>query len=315
MSDTGNRRRHTNESGRRNGDRPHGNARRNDQRGRKQSGYGRSNQRRRDRDHGDRKDGRQRDHKGHNAQRGGRNRDHRGHSGGERQNFRTDMKRARSHEPRIPEDIEFRDLDESVRQDLRSLSKETADRVGRHMVAAVQFMADDPRRALSHARAAKNRGGRIAVVRETAGIAAYHAGEWKEALSELRAARRMGAGDALLPVMADCERGLGRPEKAIEIAKDEASTSMSKAERAELAIVVAGARRDMGDVDAAVLELERFGLDEFKPDLSCARLYYAYADGLIAAGRCDEAKEWFDKAAEKDPEGFVDAAERAEELE
>lgn len=194
------------------------------------------------------------------------------------------------------------------------MSKDNAERVGAHMVAAAAFMAEAPVKALAHARAAKDRGGRVAVVRETAGIAAYHAGEWKEALSELRAARRMSGGPGLLAVMADCERGLGRPEKAIEIAREESTSGMSKSDKAELAIVIAGARRDLQQFDAAVLELERFGLEDIEPDLSAARLHYAYADALIDAGRSGEAKKWFEKAISEDHEELLDARARLAEL-
>ncbi|WP_151548511.1 MULTISPECIES: tetratricopeptide repeat protein [Corynebacterium] len=251
--------------------------------------------------------------RGH-AQRGGRNRTPGYRSGGTRANFRNEKERARQNEPAIPEDINWKDLDPSVRQDLRSLSKDNAERVGAHMVAAAAFMAEDPVKALAHARAAKDRGGRVAVVRETAGIAAYHAGEWKEALSELRAARRMSGGPGLLAVMADCERGLGRPEKAIEIAREESTSGMSKSDKAELAIVIAGARRDLQQFDAAVLELERFGLEDIEPDLSAARLHYAYADALIDAGRSGEAKKWFEKAISEDHEELLDARARLAEL-
>ncbi|MWK60334.1 hypothetical protein GO594_30610, partial [Pseudomonas otitidis] len=123
--------------------------------------------------------------------------------------------------PDLPDDIDVRDLDPMVLQDLKVLAKDNANAVAKHMIMAATWMADDPQLALNHARAAKDRAGRIAVVRETCGIAAYHAGEWKEALAELRAARRMSGGPGLIAVMADCERGLGRPEKAIELARDE----------------------------------------------------------------------------------------------
>ena len=115
----------------------------------------------------------------------------------------------------------------------------------------------------------------MAVVRETCGIAAYHAGEWKEALAELRAARRMSGGPGLMAVMADCERGLGHPEKAIEIARSEELSRLDAASMVELAIVVAGARQDMGQFDAAVAELERQDLNPNRHGVSASRLFYA----------------------------------------
>ena len=267
---------------------------------------------RRDRD-GQRGDGhRQRRH----AQRAGSGRNEgQRRSGPSRPNFREERTAKRMKEPSLPQDITSRDLDPSILQDLRSLSKDNAEQVGRHMVMAATLMQDDPQLALQHARAAKERAGRVAVVRETCGIAAYHAGEWKEALAELRAARRMSGGPGLMAVMADCERGLGHPEKAIEIARSEELSRLDAASMVELAIVVAGARQDMGQFDAAVAELERQDLNPSRHGVSASRLFYAYADALAAAGRTAEARQWFEHAADADEDELLDAADRLHELE
>jgi len=100
------------------------------------------------------------------------------------------------------------------------LDRATADVVARHLVAAGELIDEDPEAALSHARAARARASRIATIREAVGIAAYYCGDWAQALAELRAARRMGSKSSLLALIADCERGLGRPERAIELAAD-----------------------------------------------------------------------------------------------
>ena len=267
---------------------------------------------RRDRD-GQRGDGhRQRRH----SQRAGSGRNEgQRRSGPSRPNFREERTAKRMKEPSLPQDITSRDLDPSILQDLRSLSKDNAEQVGRHMVMAAALMQDDPQLALQHARAAKERAGRVAVVRETCGIAAYHAGEWKEALAELRAARRMSGGPGLMAVMADCERGLGHPEKAIEIARSEELSRLDAASMVELAIVVAGARQDMGQFDAAVAELERQDLNPSRHGVSASRLFYAYADALAAAGRTAEARQWFEHAADADEDELLDAADRLHELE
>jgi hypothetical protein len=179
---------------------------------------------------------------------------------------------------------------------------------------AVQVLDDDPQLALAHARAARQRAGRIAVVRETAGVVAYHAGEWAEALSELRAARRMAGGSGLLAVMADCERGLGRPERAIEIGRSDEGRALTGDEAIELRIVVAGARMDLGQYDQAVVTLQTSDLDPSRTGSGPARLFYAYADALVAAGRTDEGQTWFFNAAAADLDGETDAEERAAEL-
>lgn len=235
-------------------------------------------------------------------------------TGPQRPGFREERIAARKNEPSIPDDVRADELDASVRQDLKSLAKDNADMVARHMIMAASLLSEDPKRALEHARAAKDRAGRVGVVRETAGVTAYHAGEWKEALSELRAARRILGGAGLLAVMADCERGLGRPEKAIEMGRSEEAKMVDAETATELAIVVAGARRDLGQLDDAVIELETQDLNPERTDFEAARLFYAYADALLAAGRTDDAKTWFGHCARIDEDAFLDARERLEEL-
>ena len=168
---------------------------------------------------------------------------------------------------------------------------------------------------MEHARAARGRGARVAAVREATGLAAYHAGVWAEALSELRAARRISGDPANIAVMADCERALGRPERALRALEDPAVPKLDAGTRAELLIVVAGARRDLNQLDAALAVFERWGaLDPDHPRPGSARLWYAYADALEAAGRTEEAIRWFGAAAKADVEDETDAADRAADL-
>ncbi|MBM4522988.1 hypothetical protein GS500_09750 [Rhodococcus hoagii] len=221
---------------------------------------------------------------------------------------------ARPDEPDIPDEVEASELDPAVRRDLLSLDKNNANAVARHLVMASRLIEDDPRLALAHARAARQRAGRIAVVRETAGITAYHAGEWAEALSELRAARRMSGGPGFLAVMADCERGLGRPERAIELGRSDEARALTGEDASELRMVVAGARMDLGQYDQAVVTLQTADLDASRSGSAAARLFYAYADALVAAGRIPDGLKWFLNAAAADLDGETDAEERVAEL-
>ena len=179
---------------------------------------------------------------------------------------------------------------------------------------AATLLDDEPEKALAHARAAKDRAGRVSVARETCGIVAYHAGEWKEAISELRAARRMAGGPGLLPVLADAERGLGKPEKALEVANDPQVDKLDAESKAELAIVVAGAHEDLGQHDEALLALEAQLDNAEAPDVTRMRLFYAYADALAVAQRKDEAIEWFTRAGEMDTQEMLDVPDRLAEL-
>ena len=201
-----------------------------------------------------------------------------------------------------------------MRRDLRGLSKEGAEFVGGHLVAAGTLADDDPELAWLHARAARSKGGRIAVVRETVGLVGYRAGHWAEAISELRAARRMGGGPGHLAVLADCERALGHPDKAIEISRSAEAEALDPAAAAELTIVTAGARADLGQLDAALVTLEAAGVNAPAVEPWTARLQYAYADLLVRAGRRGEALDWFMRAHDADAEDETDAAERIAEL-
>jgi len=173
---------------------------------------------------------------------------------------------------------------------------------------------DDPEAALSHARAARARSGRIAAIREAVGIAAYHCGDWAQALAELRAARRMGSKSALLPLIADCERGLGRPERAIELARGPEAAQLSGDDADELRIVAAGARADLGQLEQALTVLSTPPLDPRRTGSTAARLFYAYAETLLALDRSDEALQWFLRSAAADVDGVTDAEERVSEL-
>ncbi len=216
--------------------------------------------------------------------------------------------------PELPPDADPSELDQEVRKELMTLPKGLAELVGSHLVMAARVLEEDPQLALAHTRFARSKAGRVAAVREAAGLAAYFAGEWSEALAELRAARRLGGDPGRLAVLADCERALGRPERALEIARSSEARQLGTDETIELRIVAAGARRDLGQFDAAVIALQGPDLDAAGEEPWRARLRYAYADNLLAAGRAQDAIRWFLAAAEADVEGDTDAAERAVEL-
>jgi tetratricopeptide (TPR) repeat protein len=216
--------------------------------------------------------------------------------------------------PRIPAEIEAKQLSPEIRGELTTLDRSTADVVARHLVAAGELLDDDPEAALAHARAARARSGRIAAVREAVGIAAYYCGDWAQALAELRAARRMGSKSPLLPLIADCERGVGRPERAIELARSPEAAQLTGDDADELRIVVAGARSDLGQHEQALAILSTPKLDPARTGPTAARLFYVYAETLLTLGRTEDALQWFINAAAADIEGVTDAEERITEL-
>jgi tetratricopeptide (TPR) repeat protein len=184
--------------------------------------------------------------------------------------------------------------------------------VARYLVAA--GLADDPEQGYAYAQAAKRLAARVGVVREVCGIAAYQTGRWAEALSEFRAARRMTGRDDYLPIMADCERALGRLDRALALVREGSTAHLDRATQIELRIVESGIRRDQGLSDAAVLALQVPELTSGRLRPWSARLFYAYADALLAAGRADEARDAFARAVEADPDGETDAADRLDQL-
>lgn len=203
-------------------------------------------------------------------------------------------------------------LDNVARAQLASLPNDLADSVARYLVAA--GMAADPEQAYGYAKSAHRLAARVGVVREACGIAAYRTGRWSEALAELRAARRLTGSDDYLPVMADSERALGRLDRALAVIREADPATLERGTQIELRIVESGIRRDQGLADAAVLVLQVPELTSKRPRPWSARLFYAYADALLDAGRDDEAREAFARAAAADTDGETDAADRLDEL-
>ncbi|WSP77440.1 tetratricopeptide repeat protein [Streptomyces sp. NBC_01236] len=214
----------------------------------------------------------------------------------------------------IPDDVTGEEIDKDVRQELQSLPKGLAEDVSRNLVMVARLIDEDPEGAYAYSKIALRLASRVAAVREAAGFAAYASQKYSEALAEFRAARRMTGSVELWPVMADCERGLGRPEKALDMAGAPEVQKLDKASQVEMRLVAAGARRDMGQLDAAIVTLQSPELASNSVQPWTARLRYAYADALLAAGREGEAREWFAKAVESDKDGSTDASDRLAEL-
>ncbi|UWE13701.1 tetratricopeptide repeat protein [Actinacidiphila bryophytorum] len=201
-----------------------------------------------------------------------------------------------------------------MRQELMSLPKTLADDVARNLVMVARLLDEEPEQAYAYSRVALRLASRVAAVREAAGFASYASERYAEALAEFRATRRMTGTVDLWPVMADCERGLGRPERALEMAGAPEVHKLDKAGQVEMRLVAAGARQDMGQAEAAVVTLQSSELASSAVHPWTARLRYAYADALLAVGRESEAREWFAKALEADQNGTTDASDRLAQL-
>jgi tetratricopeptide (TPR) repeat protein len=212
----------------------------------------------------------------------------------------------------VPDSIVPEQLDPVSRAQLASLPNDLADSIARYLVAA--GLAEEPEQAYAYAKHAHRLAARVGIVREFCGIAAYRTGRWAEALSELRAARRLTGSEDYLPIMADSERALGRLDRALALIREADPSTLDRAIQIELLIVESGIRRDQGNADAAVVVLQVPELTSGRLRPWSARLFYAYADALLAAGREDEARDAFARAVAADPSGETDAADRLDEL-
>lgn len=211
---------------------------------------------------------------------------------------------SRDKSPMIPEEITPKDLELGVRVQLKTLTAENADMVARHLAMVVLLINDDPELAHKHALAASQRAGRIAVVRETVGITAYRVGDFALALRELLTHRRISGSNEQIPLIVDCERGLGRPDRALEAGRAVDRSTLPAEARVNLAIAMSGARLDRNENDLALAELQIPELNiERVFDYSPA-LFRAYAETLRAVGKESEGQRW-DTYAERSEQALA----------
>jgi tetratricopeptide (TPR) repeat protein len=152
----------------------------------------------------------------------------------------------------MPAGMEWSMLSKDEKLRLRGLSKEHAENIGLHILAAYALEEEQPEQALEHAQWVARQASRVDIARETLAFISYRAGDYKTALKEFRTARRMNGQNDYLPFIADCERGLGNPKKTIEIALSEDAKTLEGDSKAEMLLVFAGAYADLGHLDQAI---------------------------------------------------------------
>ena len=194
--------------------------------------------------------------------------------------------------PLIPDEITEKDLELGLRVQLKTLTPENAERVARHLAMVGLLIDQDPELAHQHALAAAGRAARIGLVRETVGITAYTVGDFAVALRELLTFRRISGSNDQLPLMVDCERGLGRPDRALELGRSVDRSTLLPGVRVNLAIAMSGARLDRGENDLALAELQIPELNPEKVFPYSVPLFFAYADTLEILGKEAESKRW-----------------------
>ena len=217
----------------------------------------------------------------------------------EEQRMQRELRSVRAHheDPELPDDVTAQDLDRIARNELKTLTKDNAEAVGRHLAMAARVIDEDPELAHRHVMSAARRAGRIAVVRESLAITAYATGDFALALRELRTYRRISGSNAQLPLMVDSERGVGRPDRALELGRSVDRSTLPASVQVALAIAMSGARLDLGEAEAALTELEIPQLDPKKAFTYSPELFNAYAEVLDELGREQEAETWHERAA------------------
>ncbi|WP_137656032.1 tetratricopeptide repeat protein [Bifidobacterium moukalabense] len=195
----------------------------------------------------------------------------------------------RPDEPKMPKSIEWRMLSTDDRERLRGLSKEHAENIGLHILAAYTLEESDPEGALEHAKWVARQASRIDFARETLAFIAYRQGDYKLALKEFRTAYRMNGFLDYLPFIADCERGLGSPKKAIEIAMSDDARYLRGEAKAEMFLVYAGALGDLKMWDKAIEIVHKLGHSKGLAGEYRMRAVQAEQYFLEESGHTDEA--------------------------
>ncbi|WP_201736506.1 tetratricopeptide repeat protein [Bifidobacterium xylocopae] len=298
-----------------------------------QGGYGREHDRRDDRRHDDRRSD---SWQGDRNRRGGQDRRSGGSRGGwqDRRQDRGSERRGRDFqdgprrnsdgtvsypsqnpytdprpgEPKMPKGLEWSMLSKDDKERLRGLSKEHAENTGLHILAAYALEESDPERALAHAKWVAKQASRVDISRETLALVAYRQGDYKLALREFRTAYRMNGYLDYLPFIADCERGLGHPRKAIEEATSPEGQALRGESKAEMFLVYAGALGDLGLWDQAVETVRKLVRAKGLSGDYRMRAIQAEQNLLEQAGRGDESQRLDEVLARLETE-YADADE------
>lgn len=214
----------------------------------------------------------------------------------------------RPGEPKMPKGIEWSMLSTDDRERLRGLSKEHAENIGLHILAAYTLEERDPELALEHAKWVAHQASRIDFARETLAFVAYRQGDYKLALREFRTAFRMNGFLDYLPFIADCERGMGEPKKAIETAMSDDAKYLRGESKAEMFLVYAGALGDLELWDKAIEIVHTLGRSKGLAGEYRMRAVQAEQYFLEQAGRSDEAVA-LDQLLDKLELQYADAGE------
>lgn len=220
--------------------------------------------------------------------------------------------RLRPEEPALPKGLSWDMLSASDKDALRSLSREHAENVGLHILAAYELEGEDLPLALAHAKWAASNASRIDIARECLALMAYRSQDYKTALKEFLTVRRLNGESDWIPFIADCYRGLGEPQKAIDLIKAESREAGSEA-KLEMMMVMAGAYADLGDFQRAVKIVKTMEGIKGLPLTYRLRAMEAEQNFLSSCGREKEAQALEGEIEEMEDKVFPERDEEEEE--
>jgi hypothetical protein len=210
----------------------------------------------------------------------------------------------RPGEPKMPKGLTWSMLSSDDKRRLRGLSKEHAENIGLHILAAYQLEETDPQAALDHAKWAAHQASRVDIARECLAFVAYRQGDYQLAEREFKTAYRMNGQKDYLPFIADCERGQGHPQKAIELALSDDCKDLEGETKFEMMLVFAGAYADQGDYDQALKIVRTLRKVRNLPGEYRMRAIQAEQNFLDAAGQ-EAASQALDAQAESLEDQFA----------
>jgi len=149
----------------------------------------------------------------------------------------------------------------------------------------------------------------VAGVRELHGLTLYRLGRWRAAKAELEAYHALTDAVDQYPVVADCERALGRHWAVDERYEQLRRASPGTEVLTEGRLVLAGSLADRGRLPEAIAVLAPYERDRARPKEWHLRTWYALADLYERAGDVPRARALFGRLVDRDRE-FFDAAER-----
>jgi tetratricopeptide (TPR) repeat protein len=152
-----------------------------------------------------------------------------------------------------------------------------------------------------------------AAAQELLGLSQYRLGRWRAAAKALEAWRELTRGVEHLAVLADCYRALRRYRPMEEVWTELREASPSAALVAEGRIVVAGSLADRGDVRAALDLMARTATVPRRVRDHHLRSWYVLGDLHDRAGDAVQARHFFERVAQVDPE-FADVTDRLRAL-